>query len=320
MKDLADKTITIRNQIEGITKDKKKIVPAYHDKRPELQKHIWQILQRKNTRLIRKSHYFMKSFIEKIYIDILQCMVTISKVNAQPFKKTIINESIYNDERNQEGIDETDQDTMNFISTIKKSFSNPNIRNDLNTYHDLSSLSQAYVFYKLSQTQLFNNHHLRSVLQYHDHGTYPFIKDKIKYYCMTRGIFDSKSRHKKINKSGMNKWKNWLKGHYQYNFSRSKWSRLVPKKWRNRVNQRCTIQNKESMKLYSYKKEKDRLIHYMNENFYAVDLSTSRKEKLKKHYRYDLLSHEYINYGDSKDSYTLKPESTLVLPRICVTF
>ncbi|CAL9765580.1 unnamed protein product [Musa acuminata subsp. burmannicoides] len=37
MKDLADKTITIRNQIEGITKDKKKIVLAYHDKRPELQ-------------------------------------------------------------------------------------------------------------------------------------------------------------------------------------------------------------------------------------------------------------------------------------------
>ncbi|CAL9177167.1 unnamed protein product, partial [Musa hybrid cultivar] len=63
-KDLADKTITIRNQIEGITKDKKKIVLSYHDKRPELQKHIWQILQRKNTRLICKSHYFMKSFIE----------------------------------------------------------------------------------------------------------------------------------------------------------------------------------------------------------------------------------------------------------------
>ncbi|URE11050.1 hypothetical protein MUK42_11875 [Musa troglodytarum] len=122
MKDLADKTITIRNQIEGITKDKKKIVLAYHDKRPELQKHIWQILQRKKTRLICKSHYFMKSFIEKIYIDILLCMVTISKVNAQLKKKTIINEFIYNDERNQEGIDKTDQDTLNFISTIKSPF------------------------------------------------------------------------------------------------------------------------------------------------------------------------------------------------------
>nr|YP_007475677.1 hypothetical chloroplast RF19 [Heliconia collinsiana]AGE92742.1 hypothetical chloroplast RF19 [Heliconia collinsiana] len=343
-KDLADKTITIKNKIEGITKEKKKIVPAYDDKRPELQKHIWQIFKRKNTRLIRKSHFFMKSFIEKIYIDILLCMVTISKVNAQLSRKKIINESIYNDERNQEGVDETDQNTMNFISTIKKSFSNPNfanpntnISNNSNTYYDLSSLSQAYVFYKLSQTQLLNNHHLRSVLQYRDHGTYPFIKDKIKYYCMTRGIFDSKSRHKKINKSGMNEWKNWLKGHYQFNLSQSKWSRLVSKKWRNRINQRCTIQNKESMKLYSYKKEKDRLIHYMKENFYAVDLFASRKTKFKKHYRYDLLSHEYINCGDSKDSYiygpklqlnrnqeipynfnTLKPESFYVLLNMAI--
>ncbi|CAD5174418.1 unnamed protein product [Musa acuminata subsp. malaccensis] len=116
-------------------------------------------------------------------------------------KKIIINESIYNDERNQEGIDDIDQNIMNFISAIKKFHTNPNIGNDLNTYHDLSSLSQEYVFYKLSQTQLFNNHHLRSMLQYHDHGICPFIKDRIKYYLITQEIFNSKSRHKKINKS-----------------------------------------------------------------------------------------------------------------------
>nr|YP_010968749.1 hypothetical chloroplast RF19 [Canna indica]YP_010968833.1 hypothetical chloroplast RF19 [Canna x generalis]AHA12813.1 hypothetical chloroplast RF19 [Canna indica]QJR53290.1 hypothetical chloroplast RF19 [Canna indica]UGY85618.1 hypothetical chloroplast RF19 [Canna indica]WNO19201.1 hypothetical chloroplast RF19 [Canna indica]WNO19285.1 hypothetical chloroplast RF19 [Canna indica] len=288
MKDLADKTITIRNQIEGITKDKKKIVPSYDDKRSELRKHTWQILKRKSTRLIRKSHYFMKSFIEKIYMDILLCMVTVSKVNARLSTKKIFNESIYNDERNQEGIDEIDQNTMNFISTIKNSFSNPNISNNSNTYYDydLSSLSQAYVFYKLSQTQLLNDDHLRSVLQYC--GTCPFIKDKIKYFFMTRGIFDAKSRHKKIKKSGMNEWKNWLKSHYPYNLSQNNWSRLVPKKWRNSIHERCTIQNKESMKLYSYK-----------------------KEKLKKHYQYDLLSHEYINYGDSKDSYIYGPKLQL---------
>nr|YP_010501737.1 hypothetical chloroplast RF19 [Hellenia lacera]UXB60430.1 hypothetical chloroplast RF19 [Hellenia lacera] len=313
MKDLADKTITIRNQIEGITKDKKKIVPAYDHKRLELQNHIWEIFKRKNTqlRLTHKLHYFMKSFIEKIYMDILLCMVTICK--AQLSTKKILNEYIYNDERNQEGIDETDQNTMNLISTINKSFSNPNISNNSNTYYDLSFLSQAYVFYKLSQTQLLNNHHLRSVLQYR--GTYPFIKDKIKYYCITRGIFDSKSMHKKIYKSGMNEWKNWLKSHYPYNLSQSKWSRLVPKKWQNRINQHCIIQNKESIKLYSYKKEKDRLIHYIKENFYAVDLLTNQKEKFKKHYKYDFLSHEYINYGDSKELYIYEPEPKLQLTR-----
>nr|YP_011035784.1 hypothetical protein Ycf1 [Stromanthe sanguinea]WRI60096.1 hypothetical protein Ycf1 [Stromanthe sanguinea] len=314
IKDLADKTITIRNQIEGITKDKKKIVPSYDDKRPELRKHIWQKFKRfkrENTRLICKSHYFMKYFIEKISMNILLCIVTVSKVNAQLSTKKILNESIYNDERNREGIDEIDQNTMNFISTIKKSFYNPNISNNSNIYYDLSSLSQAYVFYKLSQTQLLNNHHLKPVLKYR--GTYPFIKDKIKYFCMTQGIFDSKSRHKKINKSGMNEWKNWLKGHYPYNLSQSKWSPLVPKKWQKRLNQRSTIKNKESMKLYSYKKKKDRLIPYIKENFYAVDLFTNQKQKLKlkKPYRYDLLSHGYINYVDSKDSYIYGPKLQL---------
>ena len=318
MRDLADKTITIRNQIEGITKDKKKIVPSYDDKRPEFWKYFWQIfkrLKRKKTPLIRKSYYFMKPFIEKIFMGILLRIVTFSKVNAQLSTKKILNESIYNDERNREGIDEIDQNTMNFISTIKKSFSNPNtnIRNNSNTYYDLSSLSQAYVFYKLLQTQLLNNHDLKSVLQYR--GTYPFIKDKIKYFCMTQEIFDSKSRHKKINKSGMNEWKNWLRGHYPYNLSQSKWSPLGPKKWRKKLNQRCTIKNKESMKLYSYKKEKDRLTPYIKENFYAVDFLTNQKQKeklkLKKPYRYDLLSHEYINYVNSKDSYIYGPKLQL---------
>nr|YP_010853950.1 hypothetical protein RF1 [Borassus madagascariensis]WGM63933.1 hypothetical protein RF1 [Borassus madagascariensis] len=344
IKYLADRTVTIRNQIEleQITKDKKKKVLTCDDKKSESQKHILQIFKRKKIRFIRKLNFFMKSFIEKIYIDIFLRMITIFRINAQFFfesTKKIITKSIYNDETNGEGIDETDQNTMNFISTIKKSFSNTNISNsNSNIYYnnDLSSLSQAYVFYKLSQTQLLNKYHLRSVLQYP--RTHSFIKDKIKDYCMTRGIFDSKS--KQISKSGKNEWKNWLKGHYQYNLSQTKWSRLVPQKWRNRINQRSTIQNKNSMKFDSNKKEKDQLIHYMKQNYYAlaVDSLTSQKEKLKKHYRYYLLSHKYMNYGNRKDSYiyestlqvkgdqeipynfnTLKPESFYVLVSIAIS-
>nr|YP_010913211.1 hypothetical protein RF1 [Viridantha plumosa]WIL89400.1 hypothetical protein RF1 [Viridantha plumosa] len=304
IKDLSDRTITIRNQIERITKDKKKIIITCDDKRSKSQKHIWQIFQRINIRLIRKSHYFMKSMIENIYIDILLCMITIHRIYFQLFfesTKKIINKSLYNDQTNQEGIDERDQNTMNFFSTIKKSFSNTNISNSTKMYYDLSSLSQAYVFYKLSQTQLLNKYQLKSLLQYQ--GTYPFIKDKIKDYCMTRGIFDYNSRHKKIHKSGMIEWKNWLKGHYQYNLSQTKWSRLVPQKWRNRINQRYRIQNKDSIKADSYKKEKDQLIHYVKQNYYAADSLTNQKEKWKKHYRYDLLSHKYMNYGDKEDFY-----------------
>nr|YP_009270223.1 hypothetical chloroplast RF19 [Neottia listeroides]ANT73132.1 hypothetical chloroplast RF19 [Neottia listeroides] len=262
IKDLSDKTIKIRNQIEQTAKDKKKkeIVLIYDNKRLGSQKHIGKILKSKNIRLMRKSHYFIKSFFEKIYIDILFC--TISKINAQFFfesTKKIFNKSIYNKKRNQEqeGIDETNKN-----------------KNKMNLNWNVSSLSQAYVFYKLSQTQLLNQSHFRPVLQYQ--GSYPFFKDKLKDYCMIHGIFNSKPRHNKIPMYVMNDWKNWLKSHYQYNLSQKKKSRLVPKEWRNRINQRRMIQNKESIKFDLY-----------------------QKYKWKKHYRYDLLSYKYISLPNS---------------------
>nr|YP_010980023.1 hypothetical chloroplast RF1 [Calanthe yuana]WOC84374.1 hypothetical chloroplast RF1 [Calanthe yuana] len=319
MKDLSDKTIKIRNQIERTAKDKKKKELIYDNKRSGSQKHIWKILKKKNIRLMRKSHYFIKSFIEKIYIDILLCTITVSKINAQLFFKStkkIFNKSIYNNEINQEQerIDETNQNTMNFILTIKKLFSNTdntkNINQNSNTYLNFSSLSQAYVFYKISQNQLLNKYNLRPVLQYE--GSYPFFKDNLKDYCMIHGIFNSKSRHNKIHTYGMNEWKNWLKGHYQYDLSQS----------------RCMIQNKESNQLDLYKKYQ--FLYSMNKNNYAANLFMS--DKWKKHYRYDLLSYKYIclpnlyiygstleRNGDQEIPYhfnTSKPESFYVLVSI----
>nr|QKV47671.1 hypothetical protein RF1 [Agrostophyllum callosum] len=339
MKDLSDKTIQIRNQIERTAKDKKKkeIVIIYDNKRSGSQKHIWKILKRKNIRLMRKSHYFIKSFIEKIYIDILLCTITISKINAQLFfesTKKIFNKSIYNNEINQEqeGIDEKNQNRMNLIFTIKKLFSNTentkNSNQNSNTYWNLSSLSQAYVFYKISQNQLLNKYKLRPVLQYQ--GSYPFFKDNLKDYCMIHGIFNSKSRHNKIHTYVMNEWKNWLKGHYQYDLSQKKRSRLVPKEWRNRINKHRMIQNKESNQLDLYKKYQ--FIYCMNKNDYAVNSFMSQKDKWKKHYRYDLLSYKYLSLpnlyisgstlernGDKEIPYhfnTSKPESFYVLVSI----
>ncbi|KAJ6827972.1 hypothetical protein M6B38_364380 [Iris pallida] len=118
---------------------------------------------------------------------------------------------------------------------------------------------------------------------------------------MIQGILDSKLRHKKI-KTKENKWKNWLGAHFQYNFSHTKWSPLVPEKWRNRINRRRTLQKKYSTKLDLYKKEKTQLNSYVKKNSYTVNSLMSQKEKLKKHYGYDLLSYDYINNGDSRDS------------------
>nr|QGW36586.1 hypothetical chloroplast RF1 [Thrixspermum tsii] len=341
MKDLSDKTIQIRNQIERTAKDKKKkeIVIIYDKKRLGLEKHIWKVLKGKNIRLMRKSHCFIKSFIEKIYIDIFLCTITISKINTQLFfesTKKIFNKSIYKNgiNKEQEGIDQINKNTMNFILTIKKLFStidNTKTNNkNSNTYWNLSSLSQAYVFYKISQNQLLNKYQLRPVLQYQ--GSYTFFKDNFKNYCMIHGIFDYKSRHKQINTFVMNEWKNWLKSYYQYDLSQKKKYQLVPKEWRNRIDKHRMIRNKEkeSNQLDFYKKY--RFIYSMKENDYAENSFMNKKDKWKKHYRYDILSYKYISLPnlyisgstlekneDEEITYhfnTSKPESFYVLVSI----
>nr|QXO05811.1 hypothetical chloroplast RF1 [Zeuxine nervosa] len=302
IKDLSDKTIKIRNQIEQTAEEKKKkeIVLFYDNKRLESQKSIWKILKRQNIRLMRKLYYFIKLFIEKRYIDIFLCTITFSKINTQLFfesTKKIFNKYICNNKKKneQEEIYETNKNKINLIFTIKKLFSNTDNTEISNKNSNIScnftSMSQAYVFYKLSQTQLlnksFNQYHLRPILQYQ--GNSPFFKEKLKNYCMIHRIFHSKPRDNKINTYVINEWKNWLKGHYQYKLSQKKRSQLIPKEkeWRNRINQHRMIKNKESIQSDFYKKYQ--FINSMKKNNYA-----SQKNKWKKQYRYDLLSYKYI--------------------------
>nr|YP_009757829.1 Ycf1 [Lankesterella ceracifolia]QIM61173.1 Ycf1 [Lankesterella ceracifolia] len=309
IEDLSDKTIKIRNQIEQTTKNKKKkdLVLIYNNKRSESQKSIWKILKRKNIRLMRKSYYFLKSFIEKRYINILLCTITFSKINTQLFSKStkkIFKKFIDNKKTNKEKeIDEKNKNEKNLILTIKKLFSNTdnteNITKKSYISWNFSSLSQAYVFYKLSQTQslnqLSNKYHLRPVLQYQ--GNSPFFKKKFKNSFMIHGIFDSKSRDNKINMYIMNEWKNWLKGHSQYNLYQKKKSQLGYKEWQNRINKNRILKKKESIQLDFYKKYE--FINSRKKNDYATNSFLSQKYKWKKHYRYDLLSYKYIHPPNS---------------------
>nr|ATO88890.1 hypothetical chloroplast RF1 [Vachellia tortilis subsp. raddiana]ATO88972.1 hypothetical chloroplast RF1 [Vachellia tortilis subsp. raddiana] len=314
IKDLNDRTKKIIKQIEKFKKDKKKgsernicsKKTTYDDKRLELKKNIWQILQKRNVRLSRKSHYFLKFFIERVYIDIFLCIINIPRINVQLFlesTKKILNKYIYNNEANEERkrSDKKNQSLIHFISTIKKSIWNIRNTNSQN-FCDVSSLSQAYVFYKLSQTKIINlykyKYKLRSVFEYHE--TPLFLKNEIKdSFFGVQGISHSKlKQHKSDPNSIINQWTNWLKGHYQYDLSPNGWSRLVSKKWRNKMNEHRVAQNKDLTKYHSY--EKSGLILYKKQE---IDSLTNKKKKMKKQYGYDLLSYKSINYADKKDSY-----------------
>nr|YP_010203732.1 hypothetical protein RF1 [Lonicera x heckrottii]YP_010469511.1 Ycf1 protein [Lonicera periclymenum]UAM95761.1 hypothetical protein RF1 [Lonicera x heckrottii]UVF33139.1 Ycf1 protein [Lonicera periclymenum] len=312
MKNLTDRTSTIKNKIQRLTKDKKKETSGINsstNSNVESQplKRIWQILKRRNARLISqlhylKLHYFLKIFIEKIYIDLFLRIINIARINTQPLPEKIIEKYISNNERNQKN-NERNQKKMNFfsVSTIKKARSNYTIRTtkkNSHIFYDLSSLSQRYVFFKLSQPQAINLSKLRSALQYH--GTSFFLKTAIKDSFEIQGIFHSELRHKKPR--SYDQWKNWLRGHPQYILSPIRWSRLIPQKWRNRVNQRCTAENKDFKKWSSDENEKDLLFHYTNQNLCKVYSVPNQQENFQKYYRYGLFSYKSINYETKKDS------------------
>ncbi|KAI5428045.1 hypothetical protein KIW84_033163 [Lathyrus oleraceus] len=118
------------------------------------------------------------------------------------------------------------------MSTIEKPW-NMNSENSC----DVSSLSQAYVLFKLSQSQVTNGYKLRSIFE--SHGRSFFMNNEIKEYLLRiqGGRLNSKLRDKNRPDSIMNQWTNWLKVHYQYALPQRAWSRLVPQKWRNRIHE-----------------------------------------------------------------------------------
>nr|WAJ49216.1 Ycf1 [Correa alba] len=316
-KALTIRTSRIRNQIYKITKANKKgsltqetnissNKPTYSAKILDPSKKILKIFKKRNTRLIRKSYFFVKFFIGKLYGKIFLATLTIPRINAKSFREStrkkmkIFEKNIHNNEENPEIINKTNQNRIHFISTVKKSLlkiSNKNSKISCN----LSSFSQSqgYVFYKLLQAPIFNFYNLRPILQYH--GTSLFLNNEIKYFFDKHGIFNYQLRHKPFWHFGRNPWKTRLSNHYQYDFSRIKWARLVPQEWRNRAHQRCMVQNNDFTKRHSY--EKKGLTHYEKQHFFEADSLHNKKSNFKKHYRYYLLSYKSLNYEDKKDSY-----------------
>nr|QUV73909.1 Ycf1 [Impatiens cyanantha] len=290
MTDLIARTSTIRNKIQRIKQEKKKGIPeinishnrtSLNVKRLKSQKNI---LKRRNTRVVRKFYYLKKKITKKIYMDFFLSIITIRRINMELFsEKKKMEKYIFNNQSNETRFEKSNQ--IQFISSRKKSLHNILNKNSHN-FDDLASLSQAYVFYKLSQTPALNLYlyKLRPILEYH--GTFSFLKTSLKNYFEPQKIFYSELKQKKPRNSEINQWQRWLRSHYQYNFSPITWSRLIAQRCRNRINKRDTIQQQNLNKQQFY--EKNHLIFYKKENF-------------QKYKRYNLLSSRFMNYEQKRE-------------------
>nr|YP_009897775.1 Ycf1.2 [Kernera saxatilis]QKK44496.1 Ycf1.2 [Kernera saxatilis] len=293
IKNLIDRIKTIRNQTEEISKEKDNLTnscnkPRYDSKIIESSKKSWQTFKRKNTRVIRKSVFFIKFSIEQLSIAIFLGIINIPKITTQLFfesTKTILDKYIYKNEENGE---KNKKNTIYFISTIKNLISNKK-----KISYDLCSLSQAYVFYKLSQIKVSNFSKLRAVLEYNICITSFFVKNQIKDFFQEQGIFHYELKDKTFLNSEVNQWKNWLRSHSQYNLPQIAWARLVTQKWKNKINQDSLVVNPNLTKEDSYEKKK--FDNYKKQNFFEADSLLNPKQNLKKDSIYNLFCYKSIH-------------------------
>nr|UCU57573.1 hypothetical chloroplast RF1 [Hypericum ascyron]UCU57587.1 hypothetical chloroplast RF1 [Hypericum ascyron] len=327
MKDLADRTSQIKNQIEKITKKKnqkwlpseknrssKKISNNAKEFQFKSSKKILQIVKRKKSRLVRQSNFFIKIWIERLYIEIFLDISKIARLGAQ-----LVLESRRKPNYINKKMEKTNQNTLQFLSLIIKSLNRflSLIRKSLNKdSKNVSDISQAYVFLKLSQIPIPNLSKLRSVLQYS--GTSLFlnneIKNKIKDLFGIQSLFHLELKDQNFPNSGMNPWKNWLRSHSQYksNFLQITRSKLKKRQnWRNRLNQRRMVQNKDLNtldKLNLYAKDKLK----KKKNDFETDSLSNSQENSKKYYNYNLLAYQFINYDNKKDLYSSPLQRSLL--------
>nr|QWT71195.1 Ycf1 [Heliophila lactea] len=290
-KKLIDRIKTIRNQTEEISKENptnscKK--PRYDSKIIESAKKSWQTFKRKNTRLIRKSVFFIKFCIEQPSIPIFLGIINITRITTQLFfesTKTIFDKSIY---KNEEKGEKNKKNTIYFISTIK------NLQSKKKFFsYDLCSLSQAYVFYKLSQIQVSNFSKLKAALKYNICITSLFVKNKIKDFFQEQGICHYELKDKTLLNSEKNQWKSWLRSNSQYNLPPIAWDRLVTQKCKQKINQDSLVLNPSLTKKDSY--EKNKFDNYKKQNVFEAHWLLNPKRNLKKDSIYNLFCYKSIH-------------------------
>nr|YP_009353364.1 Ycf1 [Sinalliaria limprichtiana var. grandifolia]APM86146.1 Ycf1 [Sinalliaria limprichtiana var. grandifolia] len=292
IKNVIDRIKTIRNQTEEISKEKLTNScnkPYYDSKIIESSKKSWQTFKRKKTRLIGKSVFFIKFCVEQLSITIFIGIINIPRITTQLFfesTKKILDRYIYKNDENDKKINKKKK-TIYFISTIKNL-----ILNKKKISYDLCSLSQAYVFYKLSQIPVSNFYKLKAVFEYNIYITSFFVKNQIKDFFQEQGIFHYESKDKTLLNYEINQWKNWLRSHSQYNLPQIAWARLVTQKWKKKINQDSLVLNPSLTKVDSY--DKKFFYNYKKQNFFEANSFLNPKHNLKKDSIYNLFFYKSI--------------------------
>ena len=286
---LVPRTSTIINEIQKVSNDNKKEFRSLHvntnlnkknnDKRLESPKTFLKLLKKRNVRLISKTTYFINFLLERIHRNILIYIKNIYKEivhlcflkqQKKITKYISYTNYIYNNETNQEKFDKTNKRITLFIYTITKALSYISNKR-LQSFYDLSSLSQAYVFYKLSQNaflKFLNLYQVRLRFVFQSNGNSLFLKNEIKnYFIRTYEILHSESNHKNLrNFRPIYQCKNRLKDYYQEDLSQ-----FISQENLNKVNHHSI---KKNNKLINFKKQD----------------------------KYNLFSYNFIKYEDKRNS------------------
>nr|WOC92411.1 hypothetical chloroplast RF19 [Utricularia volubilis] len=250
-----------------------------------------EIIQKGNAQLIDKLDPFFSFLFEKIYTILSFYIINISKMNTELFleaTKKIIDKSISNNQRKQEIIHKKKNNPMPSVSTRKGTIGKSKTNSHI--FYDVSYVSQAYVFYKLSQLKKKNSYKI--VHQYK--GMRPFLK-KDSFETQGTVVVDWKVKYNKLPRYQITQWQKWLREYYQYDFSEIKRSGLIPKKRGNRFHQHRITQN-DNLSISNRYDEKDQLISFKKQ-FEISSLSLySNKENFEKYSNYDILAYKFINY------------------------
>nr|QWL15999.1 hypothetical chloroplast RF19 [Plantago crassifolia]QWL16019.1 hypothetical chloroplast RF19 [Plantago crassifolia] len=307
IKDLTERIGTIRKQIERIRNKKRKNDTSGNKTFNAQILAKWKIVKRRILRFISKFPLYLKFLIALISRHIF---LSSTEWKLSGVWKFLLNSSYFaiqtrlrlTKNRIEKSLDLINSNKMNKKKknpiSFKKSLDNiRHMKSHLHNFFDLSCVSQAYVFYQLSQMEVSNLHKFRSVLQYE--GISLFLKPEIKDSLEKQGLVHSKFKldPKKLRNSKKNQWKNWLRGYYPYNLSSISWSRLMPEKWRNTCHQPCTDKKEKLSKWNSY--ETDRVFDYKKK--WEVPKLANQKENVQKSYRYDLLADKFLNSEKCKE-------------------